>query len=89
MVRNGYGIRKIEAGATKLVLSQIGSAGTRVMTINKEGVMDSVYSGQPYQAIEDGNAIWIADLYEGLKKVCLIITKFSIRMDQAPPVFLT
>ena len=68
MVRNGYGIRKIEAGATKLVLSQIGSAGTRVMTINKEGVMDSIYSGQPYQAIEDGNAIWIADLYEGLKK---------------------
>lgn len=68
LVRNGFPTRKMEAGKTKLLLSQIGSAGTRVFTMDQEGALDSIGSGQPYQAIEDDNAIWIADLYEGLKK---------------------
>ncbi|MEO6166258.1 MAG: FlgD immunoglobulin-like domain containing protein [Chitinophagales bacterium] len=68
LVRNGFPIRNMEPGASKLVMSQIGSSGTRVMTLNTSGALDSIYSGQPYQAIEDDDAIWIADLYEGLKK---------------------
>lgn len=69
LVRQGFPVRKMDAGTTKLVLSQIGSSGTRVMTISNEGALDSINSGQPYQAIQDGDVIWIADFYEGLKKV--------------------
>ncbi|MBX7109996.1 MAG: hypothetical protein K1X61_15205 [Chitinophagales bacterium] len=69
LIRQGYPVRKMEPGSTRLVMSQIGSSGTRVMTLNTSGALDSMYSGQPYQAIEDGDALWIADLYEGLKKV--------------------
>lgn len=69
LIKKGYPVRKMEPGATKLVMTQIGSSGTRVMTLSNAGALDSMYSGQPYQAIEDGNSIWIADLYEGLKKV--------------------
>ncbi|MGB3076143.1 MAG: two-component regulator propeller domain-containing protein, partial [Chitinophagales bacterium] len=78
LIRHGYPVRKMEPGTSKLVMAQIGSSGTRVMTINTSGALDSIYSGQPYQAIEDDDAIWIADLYEGLKKVSNGNTAFFI-----------
>ncbi len=69
LIRNGYLVYKMEAGPTKLLICQLNPYGSRVMTINTtSNEMDSISSAQPYQAIEEDGIIWIADLYQGLKK---------------------
>lgn len=68
LVRNGFSNYDMEAGSDKLLLSQIGPSGTRVMTIDSQGLKDSINCGQPYKAIQVEGDIWIADLYQGLLK---------------------
>jgi hypothetical protein len=68
LIRNGYLVYNMETAANDLLICQLNPLGSRVMTINILGEMDSISTSQPYQAIEEDGVIWIADLYEGLKK---------------------
>src|SRR4030095_849811 len=68
LIRSGFSVHKMEVSPDKIVITQIGPAGTRSMIISTAGEMDSLYTGQPYQGINDNGTIWIADLYFGLVK---------------------
>jgi hypothetical protein len=66
--RKGFDVKKLESSKEALVVCQIGSSGARVSVIHSSGQIDSIYTPQPYQAIEQNGSIWIADLYNGLQK---------------------
>ena len=66
--RSGLDVRKMEVSSGELIMCHIGSAGTRITTINASGSIDSVITSQPYQAVKVNDVLWIADLYNGLEK---------------------
>ncbi|MCY7408632.1 MAG: hypothetical protein LH473_00020 [Chitinophagales bacterium] len=66
--RKGFDVKKLEASKDALVISQIGTSGARVNVLYASGKNDSIYTPQPYDAIEKDGVVWIADLYNGLQK---------------------
>jgi len=65
--RPGLTVKKMESTPDELLICHVGSA-TRVTVIHTSGQIDSIYSAQPYQAVETNGTVWIADLYQGLQK---------------------
>ncbi|MBA3649591.1 MAG: T9SS type A sorting domain-containing protein [Chitinophagales bacterium] len=67
-VRPGSSIKKLESNTNSLLICQTGGGKAQVSILHTTGLIDSIASPQPYQAISDRGIVWIADLYAGLEK---------------------
>lgn len=66
-VRSGFDVKKMHAFSDALVIANIGSAGAHTTVLYSSGDSDFISTPQPYESIEAGSSIWIADLYNGLQ----------------------